>query len=165
MIIRNAEEKDYPEILVLNEADVEMLSPMDDEKIRKMSEMLDLFQVIEIDGEVAAFQMVFREKLPYWSKRYAWLCDHVDEFLYVDRIVVGEKYRKRGLGLKLYDEVIVHAKKTGVPNIVAEIDIAPEYNTQSINFHNKVGFHEIGTEIFEGITVSFQLLDVAAFEK
>lgn len=161
MIIRTAEEKDFPEILRLNEADVEMLSPMDDEKIRKMKEILDLFQVVEIDKKVAAFQMVFRESAPYWSLRYAWLREHYPKFLYVDRIVVSREYRHRGIGSRLYEEVICHAKKTDVPIITAEIDIEPEYNVESIRFHRKIGFVEVSTKIFDGITVSFQVLDIS----
>ena len=47
--IRNAEETDYPFILRLNEENVEVLSPMDDARIRNFSEWSELFLIAEIE--------------------------------------------------------------------------------------------------------------------
>ena len=45
--------------------------------------------------------------------------------------------------------------------IAAEIDIAPKYNAPSIAFHEKMGFHEVGTKLFKGrITVSLQVKEL-----
>ena len=57
MIIRRVEEKDYPEILKLNEADVKMLSPLVEDTLHCMSKITALFQVAEIEGRIAAFLM------------------------------------------------------------------------------------------------------------
>ena len=149
IIIRPAEEKDYPAILELNEADVEMLSPIDEEILRRMSQLTALFQVVEIEGTIAAFQMVYREGSSYWSDNYKWFCNKYPCFLYVDRIVVGSEYRKYGIGRRLYEEVISYARKTGVPLVTAEIDIAPKYNTASMAFHKSMGFREVGTKPYK----------------
>ena len=160
-LIRPAEERDYAEILRLNAADVEMLSPMDKDTLCRMANLTELFQVAESNGKAAAFQMIYRENTGYWSENYAWFCKHYPRFLYVDRIVVGNEYRKNGLGKKLYDEVFRYAEKTQVQLIAAEIDIAPNYNAPSMVFHEKMGFHEVGTKLFkEKITVSLQIKDI-----
>lgn len=157
-VIRPALAQDYPEILRLNEADVEMLSPMDEETVHRMAGLMELFQVAETDGRIAGFQMVYRENSGYWSENYAWFCEHYPKFLYVDRIVVADEYRKYGLGRRLYEEVFRLAEKSEVPMIAAEIDIAPKYNAASMAFHEKMGFHEVGTKLFKGtITVSLQI--------
>lgn len=159
--IRPAKVQDYPEILRLNEADVEMLSPMDEEILCRMAELTELFQVAEADGGIVGFQMVYRESSGYWSENYTWFCEHYPKFLYVDRIVVAGEYRKYGLGKKLYEEVFRLAEKSDVPMIAAEIDIAPKYNAPSIAFHEKMGFHEVGTKLFKGrITVSLQVKEL-----
>lgn len=160
-LIRKAEEKDFTEILRLNEADVEMLSPQDERLLARMAELSELFQVVEIDGEVAAFQIIFRESSGYWSENYAWFCERYPKFLYVDRIVVRKDHRKDGLGRELYEEVMRRAEETHVPLIAAEIDIAPQYNAASMAFHKRMGFAEVGTKPFkEHITVSLQIKDL-----
>ena len=157
MIIRPAEEGDYPEILKLNKADEEMLSPLDEDTLHRMSKMTALFQVAETEGRIAAFQMIYREGCEYWSDNYKWFCAHYPRFLYVDRIVVGREYRKYGIGRRLYDEVFAYAEKTDVPLITAEVDIAPEYNAASMAFHERMGFREVGTKPYGKVTVSLQV--------
>lgn len=165
-IIRPAQAQDYPEILRLNEADVDMLSPMDEETLGRMAELVELFQVAEADGRIAGFLMVYRENSGYWSENYAWFCEHYPELLYVDRIVVAGEYRKYGLGQKFYEEVFRLAEGSGVPLVVAEIDIAPKYNAPSMAFHEKMGFHEVGTRLFKGtITVSLQVKELQDAEE
>ena len=53
--IRNAEEKDYPFILRVNEENVEVLSPMDEGRIREFSEWAELFLIAEAGDEPVAF--------------------------------------------------------------------------------------------------------------
>lgn len=165
IIVRPAREQDYPDILRLNDADVEMLSPMNEEIIGRMAGITDLFMVVEVDGHVAAFVMAYREGTEYWSDNYAWFCWNYEKFLYVDRIVVDRNYRKYGLGKRLYEEVFHHAAENDVPVITAEIDIAPKYNAASIAFHEKMGFHEVGTKISkETLTVSLQVKELCRME-
>ncbi|MBQ3568967.1 MAG: hypothetical protein IJA25_08545 [Anaerotignum sp.] len=59
--IRNAEEKDYPFILRTNEENVEVLSPMDENRIQEFSAWSELFLVAEVDGIPTAFLLALRE--------------------------------------------------------------------------------------------------------
>ena len=43
--IRKAEEKDYPFILRVNEENVEVLSPMDESRVREFSKWSELFLI------------------------------------------------------------------------------------------------------------------------
>lgn len=157
-IIRAAEEKDFAKILKLNAADVEMLSPLDEKILSRMAELAELFQVVEIGGEVVAFQIIFREGTDYWSENYKWFCENYPRFLYIDRIVVDKDFRQFGIGRSFYDEVFHLAKSCGISTVAAEIDIAPKYNSASMAFHKKMGFHEVGTRLFKkNITVSLQI--------
>lgn len=156
--IRVAEERDFTRILQLNAADVEMLSPLDEKILSRMAKLSTLFQVAELDSQLVAFQIVFRENVGYWSENYKWFCENYPRFLYVDRIVVDKNFRKYGLGRKLYEEVFNFARASDVPIIAAEIDIAPKFNAASIAFHKKMDFREVGTRLFKGaVTVSLQI--------
>jgi predicted GNAT superfamily acetyltransferase len=143
MILRKAETKDFKRILELNEESVQFLSPMDMGKLEHLRSQSEMINVIEVDGIVEAFVLTLRQGKDYDSLSYIWFSDHYDSFLYVDRIVVSEKMQGKGLGQMLYKSVFDHAKKIGVPYIVADIYIDPP-NTVSLNFHEKFGFEKVG---------------------
>ena len=146
----------------------EELSGKDQKKLDSFLEKKPIYDAIlqalgeNIEGTIAAFQMVYREGSSYWSDNYKWFCNKYPCFLYVDRIVVGSEYRKYGIGRRLYEEVISYARKTGVPLVTAEIDIAPKYNTASMAFHKSMGFREVGTKPYGRVTVSLQALEIEA---
>lgn len=160
-VIRPAGEEDLPEILRLNAINVAVLAPLDRERLIRLGGMTELFQVVEADGKTAAFLIALREGQDYESVNYQWFAAHYDRFLYVDRIVVAEEFRKSGVGRMLYDGVLAHARKIGAPVVTAEIDVEPE-NTASLRFHGSFGFCEVGRQrVADGKkAVSLQVVEV-----
>ena len=78
----------------------------------------------------------------YSSENYIWINKRYNSFIYVDRIVIDEKYRNIGIGsYSLYSFAKTYYGK--IENIICEVNILP-YNKPSINFHKKYGFKEIG---------------------
>ena len=156
--IRDAGLQDADYILNLNEVNVEVLSPMDLDKYCYFLDCSDMFQMAEVNGEPAGFLIALREGIAdYTSENYIWFSGQYDRFLYVDRIVIDEKFRSCGLGRKLYEGVFAQAAKAGLPVVTAEIDIEP-YNGPSLNFHEAMGFEEVGQQVIRGgeIKVSLQ---------
>ena len=156
--IRDAGMQDADYILELNKTNVEVLSPMDQNRYRYFLGCSDMFQVAEVDGEPAAFLIALREGIAdYTSENYIWFSGQYDRFLYVDRIVIDEKFRSSGLGRELYKGVFEHAAKAGLSIVTAEIDIEP-YNEPSLKFHKAMGFKEVGQQVIRGgeIKVSLQ---------
>ena len=146
VLIRKAEEKDYPFILRVNEENVEVLSPMDEAKLKGFAEFAELLLVAEVDNAPAAFLIGIREGIGcYDSENYLWFQKKYPQFLYVDRIVIDEPYRSAGIGKMLYQEVLHYACLTGVPMVTAEIDTIP-YNETSLKFHERMGFQEVGVQ-------------------
>ena len=144
--IRKAEEKDYPFILRVNEENVEVLSPMDESRVREFSKWSERFLIAEADGTPAAFLLALREGLAaYDSENYLWFSKNYEKFLYIDRIVIDAPYRRTGVGKALYQEVFRYADATGVPFVTAEIDTEP-YNEVSLGFHQAMGFREVGVQ-------------------
>lgn len=154
--IRNAEPKDYDFILNVNEVNVEVLSPMPMERMLWLKEMSEMFVVAEVDGELAAFLIAIREGQPYDSENYVWFSKKYPQFLYIDRIVIDEPFRAKGLGRALYDAVKDHAKKTGVGVVTCEVDTIP-YNETSLKFHEAMGFKEVGEQIIRGGAIKVSL--------
>ena len=155
--IRKAEEKDYPFILRVNEENVEVLSPMDEDRAREFSKWSELFLIAEVNGKPAAFLLVLREGLAdYESENYLWFSKNYEKFLYIDRIVIDAPYRRYGVGKALYQEVFRHANATEVPFVTAEIDTEP-YNEVSLGFHQAMGFREVGVQRVRNNTIRVSL--------
>ena len=162
--LRPAQERDRAAILRMNEENVEVLSPMDAEKLARFAEMSELLLVAEVDGETAAFLIALREGVEdYTSENYRWFARARERFLYIDRVVIDAPYRGLGIGRQLYRATFDHARTTGVPFVTAEIDTVP-YNGPSLRFHAAMGFREIGAQTIRGGTVTVSLQE-AAVEK
>ena len=76
-----------------------------------------------------------------------------DKFLYIDRLVINESYRRRGAGSYLYDHLDELAKKEGIP-LCCEVNILPR-NEISLSFHYKKGFKDDGECHFEDHSVRY----------
>lgn len=156
--IRPVRKEDYDFVLQTNKDNVEVLSPMNTDRILLLASMTEQFLIAEVNGTPAAFIMTFREDAKaYDSENYQWFSAKYSSFLYVDRIAVAAPYRNMGVGSALYKAVFEHAKHISVPYITCEIDTIP-YNAVSLNFHKKMGFHEVGTlhVHLNNVTVSLQ---------
>ncbi len=105
IVIRNAEPADDRFILRINEENVEVLSPMDQAKLDFYKRIADILWVIDVDGERAAFLIGIREGADYPNENFVFFSRMFPKFLYVDRIVIDEPFRKMGLGTKIYQAV------------------------------------------------------------
>lgn len=161
--IRNVEDKDRDFVLELNRVNVEVLSPMDEEKFSYFVRVSDMFQVVEAAGKPVAFLIALREGIPdYTSENYIWFSKQFREFLYIDRIVIDEAARGLGIGRMIYNGVFDRAAQAGIDRVTAEVDIIP-YNGPSLKFHKSMGFEEVGQQVIRGgeIKVSLQVRETA----
>lgn len=159
--IRRAEEKDFAFILRVNEENVEVLSPMNEEKLRRFSQCAELLLVAEWEERPAAFLIALREGIEsYESENYRWFRRHYPRFLYIDRVVIDEPFRGLGIGRRLYREVFDRAGAAGLSFVTAEIDTVP-YNEASLRFHRAMGFREVGTQVIRGGRVAVSLQEAA----
>jgi hypothetical protein len=145
IVIRPATPEDYDAILAMNQESVHFLSPLTDEKLRWLHEESEFSTVAEVDGQVGAFLIAFREGSSYDSVNYTWFADRYEKFLYIDRIVVFIEHQGKGLGTLLYKDAFQRAALLKVPVITSEIDIEPP-NPGSLKFHKEFGFSEVGTQ-------------------
>ena len=151
---------DYPFVLRVNEENVEVLSPMDEERLAYFLENAELFKVIKMDGERAAFIIAIkdgaRNDSPDYGVNYAWFSQRYPRFLYVDRIVIDQPFRRMGLGRKIYEFVENHAREIDSPYVTCEVDTLP-YNEASLKFHDEMGYVEVGTQVIRGGTVEVSM--------
>ena len=108
-----------------------------------------------------AFLIALSEWAPENAPNFRWFADRFPRFVYIDRVVVREASRKRGLGKLLYDDVIEAARRGGHTHICCEVNIDPP-NPASDAFHAKMGFREIGRAYLpdRGKTVRYLMRDL-----
>ena len=156
-IIKRAKPRDYGFILALNEKNAKFLLPMDAAQPGFFADTAEVFNVLYADGVPAAFLIALRGgSADYDIRVYRWFSEHYARFLYIDRIVVDENHRGMGLGRRLYQDAFAFAKKEGFPLVAAAIETIP-YNAQSLIFHKRMGFYEVGEQAVRSGTVKVSL--------
>jgi uncharacterized protein len=141
MLFRPLEPHDYAEALRINHADVDKLAPMDADRLQLLASMARHAHVVDIDGEVAGLVITMPPGTAYDSDNYAWFSARYDNFLYLDRIVVSDRFRRRGVGSFIYDHAEADAAPHGV--LLLEVNIEPA-NPVSLAFHASRNFQEVG---------------------
>jgi len=132
---------DVADVLILNEENVTALAPMDEARLHQLRAIADRFDVLEVDGSFAGFVITFVSGVDYDSENYRWFSDRRDRFYYLDRIVLHEGFRRRGLGGFVYDEVERVAAPYG--RLDLEVNLIPR-NDGSLAFHARRGYVEVG---------------------
>jgi len=136
---------DFAVIESLNNSVVNLTSPMDAERIQQLHAMSSYHRVIVQDSQLMAFLLVLGPDCDYNSVNYQWFDQHYDNFAYIDRIVVRDGSRGRGLGTLLYENLFAWAISQQIGNIVCEYNVEP-LNEASQKFHDVLGFQEVSLE-------------------
>lgn len=144
-MIRPAEPRDFRLVLALNEEWVHFTSPLDEGALAELHAQAACHRVVELDRHVVGFLLAVGAGRTYESLDYRWFAARHDDFLYIDRVVVGGAHQRSGLGAALYDDVAAFAVEAGYGRLVCEVHIEPP-NPGSDAFHARRGFVEVGTQ-------------------
>ncbi len=160
MLTRPITEADIAQLVRLNEASVPAVSPADADAIARLIELSALALAVVDDDEpatVLAFCLLMTPGVDYSSENYRWFSERGTDFLYVDRIVVGEGFRDRGIGKLLYEAVFAAAAGQGRAEVTCEVNVDPP-NPGSLRFHARLGFVEVGRQATKGDSITVALL-------
>lgn len=140
-MLRPMVDTDVLDVLRLNADHVELLSPLDAVRLGDLRRWASRADVIVCDGQTAGFVLVFGPGTAYDSENYRWFGDRYgSEFDYLDRIVIDDRFRRRGLATSVYDAVEDAAVVRG--RLVLEVNIDPP-NVPSLEFHRRRGYREV----------------------
>ena len=145
-VLRPIDAADHEAVLDLNERNVELLSPMDQARLEQLLGWATHAHVIEsgldkLDRRMAGFLLTFAAGCGYDGFNFAELSRRYDSFLYLDRIVIADDFRRRGLAGLVYDEIEADAARLG--RLVLEVNSEPP-NEPSLAFHHARGYVGIG---------------------
>ena len=160
--IKTVDESDFDYIISLNQKTIPEVSSTD---LKGMSYFLNnasYFKIIMENNHPVGFCIGLMPDEEYSSENYIWINKRYNSFVYVDRIIIDKHYRNKGIGSYFYNHLV--KKFFGkVENVICEVNIKP-YNKQSINFHKKYGFIEIGQQLTENSNkrVCYMLYEISS---
>jgi predicted GNAT superfamily acetyltransferase len=149
MQLRDAVAHDLPAIHVINQANLPAVGDITFAELEWFFAHAGALRVAEIDGEVVGFLLALRPGLDYSSLNYAWFSARYADFWYIDRVAVGEAWRRRGVGRALYADAEAGAHAAGAPRLACEVNLRPR-NDESLAFHEEQGFVEVGQQDTDG---------------
>jgi uncharacterized protein len=117
----------------------------------KFDRMIALARVATYVEPGAAFLVAFEHTADYDGGHFRWFRGRLDKFLYVDRVVVADNQRRRGLGRALYEDLFTQARQLGHWQVACEVNALPP-NPKSAAFHAGFGFVQIGTATIDAGT-------------
>lgn len=133
-------------LLSLNNAHALELSWLEPDRFAKL--VSEAF-VARRAGADDALLLAFDQDADYDSVNFLWFRERFDRFVYVDRVVVADAARGRGLARRLYDDLFAAARAAGHARIVCEVNSDPP-NPASDAFHAALGFVPVGAAEIHG---------------
>jgi predicted GNAT superfamily acetyltransferase len=106
-----------------------------------------------------AFLIALADRAPEVAPNYCWFAERFDRFVYIDRVVVAESSRRRGLATLLYRDLIDAAHRARHTRLCCEVNADPP-NSVSDALQASFGFEEIGQAYLRdrGKTVRYLML-------
>jgi uncharacterized protein len=128
------------ELLRVNNSSARETSTLTRERFDRM---ISLARVATFIEPSAAFLLAFEDRDDFDGGHFLWFKSRFDTFLYIDRVVVAEYFRRHGLGRLLYADLFNRAEQLGHKSVVCEVNLKPP-NPISDKFHQAQGFDEVG---------------------
>lgn len=148
---------DADALVALNDAAAPAVPVTEAAQLARLIGLSGLALGLERDGTLVGFVIAMTPGAAYESENYAYFEARGVDHLYVDRIVIAESERGRGLGVVLYDAVFAAARAHGRREVTCEVNLDPP-NPGSLAFHERLGFRPVGTQATKGGSVTVSLL-------
>lgn len=156
MKILTLQSSHFDDVLALNEASIPHVNSIGHDELQWFVDNAACTLVVQIDERFAGFMIGLRPGTAYGSLNYKWFNEHYRDFAYVDRVAVSEWARRRGVAEALY--AAFAESEYDAKRITCEVNIEPP-NAGSMIFHERQGFHRVGTQKTEGGMKEVALLE------
>ena len=126
------------------------------ESMRHLKQLIDFsaYNLLVLkEDEIVGFIICMRERSAYGSENYKFFTKRLKKFLYVDRVAIDERHRRAGLGQAIYEDIFFQARNESLP-VALEVNTQP-VNQPSLNFHQKMGFDQVGIRDFDDHSVAY----------
>ena len=161
--VRPVRDADSAQLLALNTAAVPAVNDLGADDLTALIAASHSAIAVVAEAEpdtVLGFAILFAAGADYASENYRFFSARARTFLYVDRIVVAAGHRGGGLGARLYSAVFDAARALPTDVVFCEVNLRPA-NPESLAFHDRLGFTEIGQQATKNNTVVVSLLSAS----
>lgn len=145
MQVRPIVAADLAPVLALNTSEVPRVGPLGADALADLVARCDLALVAEDAAGLAGMLLALAPGADYASPNYGFFEARGSDHLYIDRVAVASRARRRGVGSMLYDAVEDRARRTGRAEVTCEVNVRPR-NEVSLQFHAARGFAEVGQQ-------------------
>ena len=97
LTLRDVRANDLAAVMGLNNTAGASILPMDGAQLDRFYRTADYFRVAEVDGHLAGFLVALRDSTAHVSSNFQWFRQHCEEFVYIDRVVIGDLHRGHGV--------------------------------------------------------------------
>ncbi len=146
--VRDASEADLPALQALNAAAVPHVNDVPVTQLAWFLKHAASVRLAEEARRTVGFLVALDPETDYASPNFRWFQARYPRFRYVDRVVVAEAARGRGVGRALYEDLVRRAP-AGATLIACEVNLRPP-NPGSLRFHRGLGFREVGRQSTDG---------------
>ncbi|MCC7305386.1 MAG: GNAT family N-acetyltransferase [Alphaproteobacteria bacterium] len=155
-VIKDFKITDLPALRVLNNSAVPHVPAITEQELQDLAQKSCYLRTAWIADRLAGFLLALGPGQDYQSLNYKWFSERYKDFVYIDRVVVAEEARGTGIGKALYEDIESFSReRTGL--ITCEVNLFPP-NPQSVAFHKKAGFCEVGQQNTESGSKRVSLL-------
>ena len=145
MHLRQIGDGDLDAVLALNASEVPKVGPLTADGLATLVATCDLALVAEDDDGLAGMLLALAPGADYASPNYGFFEARGRDHLYLDRVAVAARARRRGVASTLYDAVEARARQDGRAEVTCEVNVVPR-NDVSLRFHAARGFVEVGQQ-------------------
>lgn len=131
-------------LLTLNNQAVPHVNYLDRSHLDELLAMVCYARLAEVEGEPLGALLALWPGAGYDSANYRWFSQHLEQFLYIDRVIVADAARGKGVGQALYKDIERFAVGKA-EKIALEVNSLPP-NPVSMRFHQASGFVPIGEQ-------------------
>jgi uncharacterized protein len=134
-------------ILALNNDHALETSELDASRLKALLEMSCYAR--GVDGGASALLIALDQDAGYENPNFAWFKARYERFVYIDRVIVADAARGRGIAKALYQDLFLFAKDAEQERVVCEVNLDPP-NAASDAFHAAMGFEAVGQNTIRG---------------
>ena len=156
MQVRKVNINDLSIIKVINDEAVPAVNAVAEKEFIWFHKNSIYFKKVILDETLAGFLLVLPMNIPYKSLNYNWFSVRYNNFAYIDRIAVKKEFKSSGIGTLLYTDLEKSLPKE-IKMIACEYNIKP-LNMISENFHQKMAYKNVGTQLTENNTKKVSLM-------
>lgn len=143
VVIRDIGKEDLEDILRVNQRNVPKVGTVTIQELKSIVQMSCFKRLVEDEKGIFGFILCLFPGQRYESPNYQWFSKNCEDFIYIDRIAIDERYQGNGIGSMLYAELLRFGENSSSECLCCEVNIKPP-NEDSLGFHKKQEFKKLG---------------------